>query len=74
MRKRPIKTPNTFLDRRLDLGPNADSDRIQFYIQVLYINKKITLRVLKEMYPNSDWCQADIDERIESGILKYEGA
>lgn len=74
MRKRPIKTPNTFLDRRLDLGPNADSDRIQFYIQVLHKNKKITLRVLQKDCPHSDWCQADIDERINLGILKYEDA
>lgn len=74
MRKRPIKTPNVFLDKRLDLGPNADTDHIQFYMQVLYINKKITLRVLQKDCPNSDWCQADIDERINLGILKYEGA
>ncbi len=73
MRKRPIKTSNAFLDRRLDLGPNAESNVIQFYMNILYRNKKITLRVLQKDCPNADWCQADIDERINLGILKYEG-
>jgi len=62
----------TSLDRELDIGPECFLKSRAFYVSLLDSNKKITLRILQNYFPNADWCQAHIDERINRGELIYK--